>query len=111
MKFRKLRIAWSAAWGLVAVLLCVLWVRSYSKNFFWESSTRRIIRNYIAATISTVHLWVTRVRTSASFRSFGVFHIGESLLRLPCWRLAPGSLGFQVVSASAHYLSPRRSLP
>ena len=29
MKYRKLRIAWSVAWGLLAVLLCVLWVRSY----------------------------------------------------------------------------------
>jgi hypothetical protein len=31
MKYRKLRIAWSVAWGVVAVLLRVLWVRSYSK--------------------------------------------------------------------------------
>ena len=29
MKYRKLRIAWSVAWGLLAVLLCVLFVRSY----------------------------------------------------------------------------------
>src|SRR5262245_32774785 len=29
MKYRKLRIAWSVVWGVVAVLLCVLWVRSY----------------------------------------------------------------------------------
>ena len=29
MKYRKLRIAWSVTWGVVAVLLCVLWVRSY----------------------------------------------------------------------------------
>src|SRR5262245_49759636 len=29
LKFRKLRIAWSVACGLLAVLLCVLWVRSY----------------------------------------------------------------------------------
>ena len=29
MKYCKLRIAWSAGWGFVAVLLCVLWVRSY----------------------------------------------------------------------------------
>lgn len=28
-RYRKLRIAWSVAWGVVAVLLCVLWVRSY----------------------------------------------------------------------------------
>src|SRR6478609_7250090 len=29
MRFRKLRIAWSVAWGLACVLLIVLWVRSY----------------------------------------------------------------------------------
>src|SRR5262245_29601925 len=29
MRFRKLRIAWSVAWGLLAALLIVLWVRSY----------------------------------------------------------------------------------
>jgi hypothetical protein len=29
MSFRKLRIAWSAGWGLLTVLLVVLWVRSY----------------------------------------------------------------------------------
>ena len=30
MKYRKVRIAWSVEWGLIVVLLCVLWVRSYS---------------------------------------------------------------------------------
>ncbi len=30
MRYRKLRIAWSVVWGLVAVLLCVLWVRSFN---------------------------------------------------------------------------------
>ncbi len=29
MKYRKLRIAWSVVWGLAAVLLVVLWVRSF----------------------------------------------------------------------------------
>ena len=29
---RKLRIAWSVCWGVVAVLLCVLWVRSYWRS-------------------------------------------------------------------------------
>jgi hypothetical protein len=29
MRFRKLRIAWSVWWSLAAVLLIVLWVRSY----------------------------------------------------------------------------------
>ena len=30
MRYRNLRIAWSAGWSIVAVLLCVLWVRSLS---------------------------------------------------------------------------------
>jgi hypothetical protein len=29
MRFRKLRIAWSVVWGVVAALFLVLWVRSY----------------------------------------------------------------------------------
>jgi hypothetical protein len=33
MKYRKLRIAWSVAWGIVAALLWVLWVRSY---WWWD---------------------------------------------------------------------------
>jgi hypothetical protein len=33
MKFRKLRIAWSVGWGLLAVLLIVLWVRGY---WYWD---------------------------------------------------------------------------
>jgi hypothetical protein len=31
MRFRKLRIAWSVAWGVVAVLVCAAWVQSYLK--------------------------------------------------------------------------------
>ena len=34
MRFRKLRIAWSVGWGIPAVLLIVLWVRSCSKRVF-----------------------------------------------------------------------------
>jgi hypothetical protein len=40
MKYRKLRIAWSVAWGIAALLFVMLWVRSYhhydfaSHNFF-----------------------------------------------------------------------------
>jgi hypothetical protein len=29
MNYRKLRIAWSVAWGIIAVLLLAFWVRSY----------------------------------------------------------------------------------
>ena len=41
MRFRKLRIAWSVLWGLAAVLLIVLWVRSYrvADAVQWATST------------------------------------------------------------------------
>jgi hypothetical protein len=39
MTFRKLRIAWSVVWGVVAVLLVVLWARSYQKwDTIWSPS-------------------------------------------------------------------------
>ena len=44
IKYRKLRIAWSVAWGVVAVLLCVLWVRSY-----WWNEGCRIARGSIGS--------------------------------------------------------------
>jgi hypothetical protein len=33
MKYRKLRIAWSVVWGIVCLLLVLLWVRSF---FYWD---------------------------------------------------------------------------
>lgn len=30
MKYRKLRVAWSVGWGVVALLFVALWVRSYT---------------------------------------------------------------------------------
>jgi hypothetical protein len=33
MRYRKLQIAWSVVWGLAAVLLIALWVRSY---WWWD---------------------------------------------------------------------------
>jgi hypothetical protein len=42
MKHRKLRIAWSVAWGIVVVLLIGVWVRSYRTEdaFYWNRSGR-----------------------------------------------------------------------
>ena len=32
MKYRKLRIAWSVAWGVAAVLLIVIWMQSDTRD-------------------------------------------------------------------------------
>jgi hypothetical protein len=44
MEYRNLRIAWSVAWGIFAVLLCVLWVRSY-----WWNEGCRIARGSVGS--------------------------------------------------------------
>jgi hypothetical protein len=42
MRFRRLRIAWSLAWGAIALFLCLLWIRSYWRNdivsFYYDSN-------------------------------------------------------------------------
>jgi hypothetical protein len=40
MRFRKLRIAWSVAFGIAAIALCALWARSYWRHdiVVWTSN-------------------------------------------------------------------------
>ena len=45
MKYGKLRIAWSVGWGLLCLLLIVLWVRSYWWNDF--ASHRLAARDFL----------------------------------------------------------------
>ena len=72
MKHRKLRIAWSVVWGVVAVLLVVLWVRS---------AGRLDIVCYRTTTPPTFHL-------SALPRTFGLRpSLGKILVRFPIWFL------------------------
>src|SRR5262245_45649718 len=58
-RFRKLRIAWSVGWGLVAVLLVVLWVRSYWRIDMYATPIGRV--NCIAQSLrgSIVVCWDT----------------------------------------------------
>jgi hypothetical protein len=49
MKYRKLRIAWSVGWGVLAVLLCVLWVRSYYRR----ESLNRVNNSNVQTVISS----------------------------------------------------------
>jgi hypothetical protein len=50
MRIRKLQIAWSVGWGLVAVLLIAMWVRSYKHDdalqAFSPSSTPLVLRSF-----------------------------------------------------------------
>jgi hypothetical protein len=49
MKHHNLRIAWSVLWGIAAVLLAVLWVRSY----WWHDAFWLTDSNYRATGVSS----------------------------------------------------------
>jgi hypothetical protein len=55
MRFRKLRIAWSVAWCMVAVLLCVLWVRSYFQTDFVTSVNKSRMATTLGSTSGAVY--------------------------------------------------------
>jgi hypothetical protein len=69
MKHRKLRIAWSVAWGIAAVLLCLLWARSYGhllevrhwhgygETRFYSLDGRILFDNVIVRTLNIGFTW------------------------------------------------------
>jgi hypothetical protein len=54
MKYRKLRIAWSVVWGIAAVLLLMLWARSYFRSdaLYRILSTNRLYGWGVETTVS-----------------------------------------------------------
>jgi hypothetical protein len=116
MKYRKLRIAWSVAWGVVAVLLCVLWVRSYWRYDLIEgmSFTGSAITKYFRCASARGQITILAVPTyrsaitAAKWRhksgkpgkgnALGVlgFHYDELRLGLPHWLF---SIAVAVVAA------------
>src|SRR5262245_22466523 len=95
---RSLRIAWSVAWGLLAVLLCVLWVRSYWHNGYL---------GYIVAGGRELHLtsWNDRLRLfwqdfDPSYPSTSgldrLYHFLPPTIGAPFWFLITVSIGIAV---------------
>src|SRR3712207_6774575 len=70
MRFRKLRIAWSAGWSVAAILLIVLWVRSYT----WGDSL-------------TVPVSKSTVFRFSSGKGVLLMHLDERPKTLDSWRL------------------------
>src|SRR4051794_7311826 len=73
MKYRKLRIAWSVTWGIAAVLLIALWVRSY-----WIVDAPHLkLSGYILCRVTTfrgcMYLRVDKVIALNEFPPRGVF--------------------------------------
>jgi hypothetical protein len=134
MRFRKLRIAWSVTWGLLAILLCVLWVQSYSHTMSYAVSFGRSglcaaldsTRDRVLISASTtgggqlqpylpgnnrrkidVELW-NLIRASENRWGFGIYRdftlINTSTLILPHWFL----ISLSVAVAAVPWVTLRR---
>jgi hypothetical protein len=111
MRFRYLRIAWPVAWAVAAVLLCVLWVRSY----WWAD---HIVQ--LSATSVTTHvcfdtgvLFFTRAKTPGApspFANVGWRHtarppagVGDSHKNLKSYWV-DGEISVRIPIVSATFL-------
>jgi hypothetical protein len=107
MKYRKLRIAWSVAWGFVAVLLLIFWVRSYWRwegVTFWIGAKQQVIVMYQSGRVAARYSDYSAealVRPSPLFTTLpaiegaagagfmkATLHNGFQVA-VPCWFLVP----------------------
>ena len=136
MKYRKLRIAWSVAWGVVAVLLCVLWVRSYwwfdvlslnTRGHAWSAMVLRgdlgvqIVPTVVPAPVLEWHIGVTPAPAEHTYSLFdgtqmramrilaGV-HFGTSVAVTAAWFPFPLILVATLLTGALPWLRWRFSL-
>jgi hypothetical protein len=88
IRFRKLRIAWSVAWGLAAVLLIVLWVRSYTAADYVEQVNGRVISSLLSdvGTIQFTH--GDRYPVSVDRTEWDTFPINQSQIASFQWEVS-----------------------
>jgi hypothetical protein len=81
MKYGKLRIAWSVAWGISALLVAVIWVRSYftGHNFALGGSRGSISRTSFRGQLGTLWFPTSGIMSPpAMFSRFDSWPIGET---------------------------------
>ena len=66
MRYRKLCIAWSVVWGVVAVLLGALWVRGYYHNDVVLNVNKGFVQTSLGSTSGVVYLYQIHPRGRSS---------------------------------------------
>jgi hypothetical protein len=91
MKYRKLRIAWSVAWGVLAFLLLAFWARSYYRLDWLVSPSFRHKNFEVMSVRGSVHCdrRGTDVLRPWSWSSYTNPRISDKPLLLPEFRLPP----------------------
>ena len=98
MRFRKLRIAWSVCWGLLAVLLIALWVRSHSK---WD----RLFYHFPSGGTAGFSSWDGNFIVGIGYPSGVSYSRGfefDSQLTSQ-WQLDPSDRGFLYIRDSSEF--------
>jgi hypothetical protein len=92
MRFRKLRIAWSVACGIAAVLLCMLWVRSYwQEDFVFLKILAIHSRAQLSMSEGRIHLLAHGDSVEPSGLSWQRNPIAMSAKHDVNWRLSAGA--------------------
>jgi hypothetical protein len=117
MKYRKLRIAWSVAWGIACLLLIVLWVRSIGT---WvEKSvplpngyalTLRSIQGHIFMGVGRsedVYLWEFSTYCCARLTEFGAVAANDSIRLIFTQKAESAGFGFGEAAGAWHVFGPQ----
>jgi hypothetical protein len=96
VKYRKLRIGWSVAWGVVAVLIGLLWVRSYSwwDNVEWPAMHTHSV--YLVSLQGRFGVGVGSVDPQFVVSGFTSDEITDAVEMLPAFHNSPPSFSFDV---------------
>ena len=121
MTYRKLRIAWSVAWGITGVLLCVLWVRSY----WWAEISNPVMTARLPRAMLDGKLIYTEVQTRPNryepdpivtsylpgfiVFSYNGFTVSGFATAIPPWALMP-PVAFAVALPWLHWHFSLRTL-
>jgi hypothetical protein len=98
VKYRKLRIGWSVAWGVVAVLIGLLWVRSYSwwDNVEWPAMHTHSV--YLVSLQGRFGVGVGSVDPQFVVSGFTSDEITDAVEMLPAFHNSPPSFSFDVAA-------------
>jgi hypothetical protein len=109
MKYHKLRIAWSVVCGVVALLLCVLWVRSYWR---WDEIGVPLGANGYSLTSAVGRLGLYGERPDVPVTSWWYFHteVDAPFLDNPHRSGVPRSLSLSNLELRSIAAAPHLSL-
>src|SRR5262245_38540076 len=102
MRFRKLRIAWSVVWGILAVLLLMLWVRSYwwFDNVNFSTSGTEVVQSFDGVLGFVYSRQVSNAGlTSMSAEELASLTLSTNREKMPHWYFSSNINGMTIIKS------------